>query len=149
MDDEWCDSQRVKRDKLGDLLTPEVTAIPFLWPLGLRATSTHETESPRPLHFKHSHWWRRWSRSKFASHYAWGTNGVCECKMDVKSTWIPTWHRMDHVSWLHITLEGSWSHYMILKVPWDSLWTLSFGLSQVHGHGFRLVCEVALNFFVR
>jgi hypothetical protein len=28
-----------------------------------------------------------------------GTNGVCECKMDVKSTWIPTCHRMDHVSW--------------------------------------------------
>jgi hypothetical protein len=26
-------------------------------------------------------------------------NGVCECKMDVKSTWISTWHRMDHVSW--------------------------------------------------
>ena len=38
------------------------------------------------------------SQSKFASHYTWGTNGVCECKMDVKSTWIPTWHRMDHVS---------------------------------------------------
>jgi hypothetical protein len=35
----------------------------------------------------------------FTSHYAWGTNGVCECKMDVKSTWIPTWHQMDHVSW--------------------------------------------------
>ena len=36
---------------------------------------------------------------KLASHYAWGTNGVyiCECKMDIKSTWIPTWHRMDHV----------------------------------------------------
>ena len=31
--------------------------------------------------------------------YAWGTNGVCECKVDVKSTWMPTWHRMDHVSW--------------------------------------------------
>ena len=32
--------------------------------------------------------------------YAWGTNGVCECKMvDIKSTWFPTWHRMDHVSW--------------------------------------------------
>ena len=41
-----------------------------------------------PLHFKHSHWWKRWSRSKFASHYAWGTTGVCECKMDVESTWI-------------------------------------------------------------
>ena len=23
-----------------------------------------------------------------ASHYAWGINGVCECKMDVKSTWM-------------------------------------------------------------
>ena len=35
---------------------------------------THETESPWPLHFKHSHWWKRLSRSKFASHYARGTN---------------------------------------------------------------------------
>jgi hypothetical protein len=60
---------------------------------------THETESPWPIHFKHSHWWKRQSWSKFASHYAWGTNGACECKMKVKSTWIPTWHRMDHVSW--------------------------------------------------
>ena len=46
---------------------------------------THETESPWPLHFKHSHWWKRRSRSKFTtSHYAWGTNGVRERKMDVK-----------------------------------------------------------------
>ena len=37
---------------------------------------------------------------KFASHYAQGTNGISECKMDVKSTWILTWHQMDHVSWL-------------------------------------------------
>ena len=45
----------------------------------------HETESPWPSHFKHSHWCKRRSRFKFAaSHYAWGTNGVCECKMDVK-----------------------------------------------------------------
>ena len=27
------------------------------------------------------------------------TEYVCECKMDVKFTWIPTWHRMDRVSW--------------------------------------------------
>jgi len=27
------------------------------------------------------------SRSKFAAHYAWGTNKACKCKMDVKSTW--------------------------------------------------------------
>ena len=29
------------------------------------------------------------------------TEYVCECKMDVKSTWIHTWHQMDHVSWSH------------------------------------------------
>ena len=34
---------------------------------------------------------------------------------------------------------------MIWEVCWDSLWTLSFGLSQFCGHGFWLVCEVALN----
>ena len=33
---------------------------------------------------------------------------------------------------------------MILEVCWDGLWTLSFGLSQFHGHGSWLVCEVAL-----
>ena len=27
------------------------------------------------------------------------TEYVSECKMDVKSTWIPTWHPMDHVLW--------------------------------------------------
>ena len=43
---------------------------------------THETESPWPVHLQHSHWWRRWSRSKFASHYARGINGACECKVD-------------------------------------------------------------------
>jgi hypothetical protein len=58
---------------------------------------THENKSPWPLHFKHSHRWKGHSRSKFTSHYTWGTNRACECKMDVKSTWIPTWHRMDHV----------------------------------------------------
>ena len=31
---------------------------------------THETEGPCPFHFKHSHCWKRRSRSKFASHYA-------------------------------------------------------------------------------
>ena len=58
---------------------------------------THETESPWYLHFKHSHWRKRWSRSKFTSHYTWGTNKVCECKMDAKCTWILTWHWMDRV----------------------------------------------------
>jgi hypothetical protein len=44
---------------------------------------TDETESLWPLHFKHSHWWKRRSRSNFASHSAWGANRVCECKVDV------------------------------------------------------------------
>jgi hypothetical protein len=35
-------------------------------------------------HFKYSHWWKRQSQSKFTSHYTWGANGVCNCKMDVK-----------------------------------------------------------------
>jgi hypothetical protein len=34
---------------------------------------------------------------------------------------------------------------MILEVCWDGLWTLSLGLSQFHGHGSWLVCEVALS----
>ena len=37
---------------------------------------------------------------------------------------------------------------MMLEVCWDDgLWTLSFGLSQFHGHGPWLVCEVALNLY--
>ena len=84
-------------------------AVQVRFPLGLRdqwsmwmqdgCKSLHGfLHDPWPLRFKHSHWWQRWGRSEFASHQAWETNGVCECKMDVKSTWIPTWHRMDHVS---------------------------------------------------
>ena len=29
----------------------------------------------------------------------WEINGKFECKTNVKSTWIPTWHQIDHVSW--------------------------------------------------
>ena len=44
-----------------------------------------------------------------------------------------------------LVYKGLWPHHMILEVCWDSLGTLSFGLSQFHGHGSWLVCEVALN----
>ena len=47
-------------------------------------------------------------------------------------------------TWFHTTLEDPWPNHMILEVSWDGLWTLSFGLSQFHGHGSWLVCEVAL-----
>ena len=72
--------------------------------------------------------------------------------------WGPTWikkfieiafgWRPGH-TWLHTTLEGPWPHYMILEVCWDGLWTLSFGLSQFHGHGSWLVCEVALTYEIK
>ena len=41
---------------------------------------------------------KRRSRSKFTSHYAWGTNGVCECKINVRAPWFSTWHWKNHVS---------------------------------------------------
>ena len=34
---------------------------------------------------------------------------------------------------------------MVSEVCRDGLWTLSLGLSQLHGHGSWLVCEVALS----
>ena len=71
----------------------------MIHPMYTEGHFSHETDSPWPVHFKHSHWWKRRSQSNFTSCWAWGTNGVCECKMDAKFTWIPTWHRMDHVSW--------------------------------------------------
>jgi hypothetical protein len=50
----------------------------YIYQLGrviLRATTHTRLRARDHLHFKHSHWWKRWSRSNFASHYAWGTNG--------------------------------------------------------------------------
>ena len=34
---------------------------------------------------------------------------------------------------------------MILEECWDGLWTHFVGLSQFHGHGSYLMCEVALS----
>jgi hypothetical protein len=35
---------------------------------------SYRTKGPYPLHFKHSHRWKRWRWSIFASNYVWGTN---------------------------------------------------------------------------
>ena len=75
----------------------ESTAGPMKHNSSTEGHFTHEIDSPWPLHFKNSHWWKRQSQSKFASHYAWGTDGVRECTIDVTSIRIPTWHPMDHV----------------------------------------------------
>ena len=47
--------------------------------------------------------------------------------------------------WPHPTIKGMWPCYMILEVSCNGLWTLSFGLSQFHGHGSSLMCKVAPN----
>ena len=44
----------------------------------------------------------------------------------------------------HYTRGSMTTHYMILEVSWDGIWTLSFGFSQFHGHGSWFMCEVAL-----
>ena len=47
----------------------------------------------------------------------------------------------------HMTSHYTWGPMTILhdlEVFWDGLWSLSFELSQFHGHGSRLMCEVAL-----
>ena len=111
---------------------------------GAKGHFTHETESPWPLHFKHSHWWKRWSWCKFASYYARGTNGVCECKMDVRSTYIPTWHQNGScftVTWtisknhiLEVGLTHNWetmafqtlrTWFILFDHVWGPLWIKS------------------------
>ena len=69
-------------------------------------------------------------------YHAWGPSWI-------EIRWNSNWLRARlHMTWgSHCT----WPHYMILEVCWDCLWTLSFGLSQFHGHGSWLVCEVPLS----
>ena len=43
------------------------------------------------------------------------------------------------------SLLWPWPQNMILEVCWDGLRTLSFGISQFHGHGSWLMCEVTLS----
>jgi hypothetical protein len=50
--------------------------------VGPQGHFTHDTEGMWPLHFKHSHWWEKQSRSKFAPHYGsmWMQDGCKACK---------------------------------------------------------------------
>ena len=171
----------------------------------IRATSYTELRTCDHYISKHSHWWKRWSLCKFASHYAWGTNGVCQRKMDVKPTHIPTCHQIDNVfmvTWtifknclLEVGLTQPWDTMALWtlttvvdsilscgrtrmdRIPWNSIWLRArphktshytqgsvttlhtwfwrcigmafghflFGLSQGHGHGSWVVCEVVLS----
>ena len=51
------------------------------------------------------------------------TEYTSECKMDVKCTWIPTWHPMDHGSWSPglFSKTTSWRYaYHKTRRPWHS-----------------------------
>ena len=51
------------------------------------------------------------------------TEYTSACKMDVKSTWIPTWHQMDHVSQSLglFSKTTSWRQaYHKIRRPWHS-----------------------------
>jgi hypothetical protein len=60
---------------------------------------------------------------------------ICEDMREYKSIEIAFGWGPGYI-WLHTPLEVPWPDYMILEVCWDKgLWTLSFELSQFHGHG--------------
>jgi hypothetical protein len=73
----------------------------------------------------------------FGFYHVWGPAWL---EIHCNSIWLGTGH-----IWLHTALEDPWPSYMILEVSCNGLWTLSFGLSQFHGHGSWLACEVTLN----
>ena len=61
-------------------------------------------------------------------------------KNPMNSIWLRAQSHMTS----HYT-RGFVTTYMNLEVSWEGLWTISFGLSQFHGHSSWLMCEVALN----
>ena len=103
----------------------------------IRATSYTELRTCDHYISKHSHWWKRWSLCKFASHYAWGTNGVCQRKMDVKPTHIPTCHQIDNVFMVTWTIFKNCLLEVGLTQPWDTmaLWTLTTVVDSIYHVG--------------
>ena len=89
-------------------------------------------ESPWPLHFKHSHWWKRRSRSKFTSHYAWGTNVDSFRKPRLGSRYYT-------IPWDHATPNAHNRWLILVYHVWGPIWifieiAFGWGLSQVWLH---------------
>jgi hypothetical protein len=57
-----------------------------------------------------------------------------------KNSW--KWHLVEGLVTYDFTLHSRVRDFG--RCVWDGLWILSFGLSQFHGHGSWLVCEVVL-----
>ena len=115
-----------------------------------RVIHTRDWE-PVTIHFKHSHWWKRPSWSKFASHYAWGTNGSIwmrdECKVYMDSYMAPnglclmvTWiifknhvlevgltQNLETTALWTITIVGLFYFYHVwrptwIEIHWNNIW---------------------------
>ena len=66
---------------------------------------------------------------------------TCMNKMHWNSIWLRARSHMNFTLHSRVRDHTTW----FWRVCWDGLWTLSFGLTQFHGHGSWLVWKVALN----
>ena len=99
---------------------------------------THETESLWPLHFNHSHWWKRWNRSEFASHYAWGTNGVYKWMHDADTVYTDSYMASSALCFM-LTLTIFKSH--LLEVGLTQLGKIMALQLNAHNRWFILFCH--------
>ena len=83
-----------------------------------RAHFIQKTESP--LHFEHPDWWKRQSRSKFASHIARGTNGIYMWMQDGCRVYMDSYMASNRscfmVTWF----------FFFQKPPLDNRWFILF-----------------------
>jgi hypothetical protein len=97
--------------------------------VGLRFT--HETESPWPVHFEHSRWWKRRSpvQVRFTLRLR-GQRSMWNARLDVKSAWIPTWHRLDHV--FMVTWNVVKNHFLEVGL-WQNWETMALWMFPIVG----------------
>ena len=94
--------------------------------------------------YSHGLTWAKWTSTIVVFHKEDRASRFFRFLVEIAFGWRPG------LIWLHNRLEGPWSHYMTWEVGLDGgLWTFSVGLSQCHGHGSWLMCEVALSLLVQ
>jgi hypothetical protein len=86
------------------------------------------TQNQETVAFRMNHWF-------ILFYHAWGPTWM-------KIHWNSVWLRM----WSHMSSHHTWGYHTGWVWRCDGLWTLSFGLSQLHGHGSWFVCKVALTY---
>jgi hypothetical protein len=63
---------------------------------------------------------------------------ICKCKMDVKSTWVPTWHPWDHVPWsLGLFSKTTWKEVGLSQ----NRETMAFWMLTTVDLFYLIVCE--------